>query len=374
MPSVSLIVPTVDGAAHLPTLLDSVAALDYPRRRLETIVVDNGSRDGSFELLRGRYPWVRVLPQDENLGFAEAVNVAARTSGAECIALANNDMRLHPGWLQELVRVYEDGTRCVAGVILDWDGERVQFADGIVNFHGAAAQVPFGERLEDVEIEDGRELPFACGGSMLIDRKLFLDLGGFDAAFFAYFEDVDLGWRLRLAGHDVRLAAGSRAFHRHHSTGSLIPLAERLRLYEANWLRTVLKNVGDQHLARVLGASLLLLDERARRTSGAESAARAAAARDVVRDLPRLRRQRRDVQARRKRSDSEIFARFGRPFFPALDDVGYLDAVASVVGSFDLEEVFPVGPRVEDERRLLVEAHRSMGGRVRRRIRQLRRR
>src|SRR5918912_2916473 len=114
-PSVALVIPSYEGSRCLPECLDSVAALDYPRNLLETIVVDNGSTDSTAELLATRYPWVRVLRQSENLGFAEAVNVGARASTAACLALANNDMRLDPAWLRELVAAYEpqEGYRCV---------------------------------------------------------------------------------------------------------------------------------------------------------------------------------------------------------------------------------------------------------------------
>lgn len=361
VPSVAIVVVNRDGAGHLPACLDSISALHYPRDSVETIVVDNASTDGSRQLLKGAYPWVRVLRQESNLGFAEAVNVAARSTAAQCLALANNDMRLDQGWLRGLVTGREEGVPCVAGVILDWDGARIQFADGIVNFHGAAAQVPFGELVEDVAIEDRRALPFACGGSMLVDRPLFLELGGFDSSFFAYFEDVDLGWRLRLAGHDIRLAAASRAFHRHHSTGSRIPLAKRLRLYEANWLRTLLKNAGDENLNRLLAAALLLVVERARRTGdSAEASARLTAIGDVVEDLPQLLERRRAVQERRRVADEEVFARFGRPFFPALDDLEYLDAVERVVTHFELDKLFPAGARIGDEREFLTIARRKL--------------
>ena len=72
-PSVALVVPSYNGARFLEECLDSVATLDYPKERLETIVVDNASTDGTLELLATRYPWVRVLPQRENTGFAAAI-------------------------------------------------------------------------------------------------------------------------------------------------------------------------------------------------------------------------------------------------------------------------------------------------------------
>jgi GT2 family glycosyltransferase len=362
LPSVALIVPSRNGAHHLTDCLDSVAALDYDRDRLEVIVVDNASTDGSRELLRTRYPRVRVLEQGENLGFAEAVNVAAAATNAECLALANNDMRLEPAWLRRLVASYapEAGYVCVGGVILDWEGTHVDFFDGFVNFHGAAAQDRFGQRLEDVRIEDGRELLFACGGSMLIGREVFRELGGFDPAFFAYFEDVDLGWRLWLAGHRVRLAAGARSLHRHHATGSTFPMYQRTLLFERNWLLMLLQNLEEANLERLLGPALLLLVERAVLETDSDRAdyepgapaeaaeepvprtslARLHAVTDVVADLERIRRRREEVQRTRRRADAEVLARFGRPFAPVREDATYLAAMARVTQEFGLDELF----------------------------------
>lgn len=361
-PSVAILIPSYDGAHHLVPCLDSVSELSY-EGEVETIIVDNGSSDGTPELVRERYPWARVLRLEKNHGFADAINRGAATTTAECLALLNNDMRVEPEWVTRLVDVYEpdEGCSCVAGLILDWEGKRVDFVDGIINFHGAAAQDRFRSPIEQVVIEDRRELPFACGGSMLINRERFLELGGFDPAYFAFFEDVDLGWRLWLSGDRVRLAAGARSYHRHHSTGSSFAFHERMCLFERNWLRTLIKNLDEANLGRVLSASLLLVAERARLDSGsnrddyapgklaegkAESVPRIALARlhaigDVVADLDNLFEARRAVQDRRVRSDAEIFRRFRRPFFPVREDQPYLEAMAKVTQAFRLDELFP---------------------------------
>jgi GT2 family glycosyltransferase len=356
-PTVTIVVPTYNGAGKLRACLDSVATLEYPRDRLETIVVDNGSTDGSRELLEQDYPRVHVLALPENVGFAAAVNVGARAAGSDLVATCNNDMRLDPAWLRELVRRYspESGVACVAGTILDWSGERVQFANGIVNFHGAAAQVPFDVPLAEVTVEDGRELPFACGGSMLIERKTFIDLGGFDEAFWSYFEDVDFGWRYRLTGGRIRLAGASLAYHRHHSTGATIPPAERRRIYERNWLFTLVKNVSDENLHRLLAAGLELADERARLTR-LQPAPQISAVREFCAGLPLALEKRRHVQRLRRIPDSEVLACFGRPFFPVLDDLAYLEAQARVIEAYRLDELFPGALR--DDLDLLAEQRR----------------
>jgi len=358
-----VIIANLNGKRHLQPCLDSIAALDYDRELIDVVVVDNASTDGSVEYVAERYPWVRVLPQETNLGFAEAVNVAAAASGSECIALMNNDMRVDSGWLTALLEAYApaDGYPCVAGLILDWEGERIDFAEGFVNFHGAAAQRRFHESVDLVEVEDGRELLFACGGSMLVGRELFLALGGFDSAFFAYFEDVDFGWRLWLAGYKVRLAARAVSFHRHHTTGATFPMYQRALIFERNWLLMLIKNVDEPHVWRLLSAALLLLNQRvvletgsrrspfdprprapARRAERPRVAlARIHAVADVVEDLDGVLERRKIVQALRRRPDSDLFRFFERPLAPVREDAPYLEAMVRVSQALGLVELFP---------------------------------
>jgi GT2 family glycosyltransferase len=364
LPSVTLVIPSHNGSCFLPECLDSVAQLDYPRELIETIVVDNGSTDGTEALLASTYPWVRVLRQAENLGFAEAVNVGARASTADCLALANNDMRLDSAWLRELVDAYEpeEDYRCVGGLIVNLDGERVDFAEGYVSFRGMAGQIGQGQLVRDLPLVDRREVLFACGGSLLlVDRELFLDLGGFDPTFFAYFEDVDFGWRLSLAGHKVRLAPRARSFHHRHGTGLMVPRHQRVVLQERNALLMLVKNVDEPDLYRLLAAAVCLVSERARLSSLTDprefefGVPVAGDRRDVpfkalahlygvagfVAGLEDALAKREQVQALRRRSNDEIFALFQRPFRPIYAEASYLEASATLARAFDIVGRFP---------------------------------
>jgi GT2 family glycosyltransferase len=361
-PSVAIVIPNWNGARHLPDCLNSLEALDYPRDLLEVIVVDNGSTDASLELLREHYPLVRVIAHSENVGFAAASNSGASATDAECVAFLNNDMRVDRLWLRELVGAYEPETGyvCVAGVILTWDGSQIDFVDGRINFHGAPSQEHLDLDLDESLIEDGRELPFPCGGSMLISRQVFLDVGAFDPAFFAYCEDVDLGWRLWVLGYKVRLAARSRCFHRRHGTGSTVPFYQRLVLYERNSLLSLVKNVSDENFAPLLTAALFLTIERtlvrgrsdrASYDVGAadgdelEELPRAALAglhgvSDILGDLEGVLDKRSEIQRQRKRSDAEVFALFRRPFAPVFKDERYLQASIQLRAVLGLDKLF----------------------------------
>ena len=360
--TVAVVIINLNGAEHLPACLDSLAAQDYPRELTQVIVVDNASTDGSRELLAERYPWVRVLPQESNLGFAPAVNVGVRAAErVECVAFLNNDMRVDPAWLTELVRAYDpdDGVVCVGGQILSWDGERLDFGEGVVNFYGMGNQLGFGRSLGSVDVRDRQELLFACGGAMLVKRDVYLDAGGFDDRFFAYFEDVDFGWRLWVLGFRVRLAATAKAYHRMHGTSSRFPEHQRMLLYERNALRCIIKNYDDPGLAQVLGPSLLLLVKRAMLRGGLdrtpyeiggdiepeETVSRVALAHlhavvDVVDGFDELWHARQVIQQARRRGDEEIVQKFGRPLQPVELHPDFVDAQQRVVRAFGLDRVF----------------------------------
>ncbi len=353
LPTCSLVIVAFNAAHHLAPCLNSLAALDYPSDRYEVIVVDNGSTDETLELLGESYSWVRVLPQGRNLGFAEANDVGAEASGFDCVAPVNADMHFPRDWLREMVRHYdpEGGVPCVSSLILDWDGSHVDFAGGLLNWAGHGNQVGYGRPVGTVHLEDGRELLFPCGGAMLIERELFLDVGGFDPSYFIYFEDVDLGWRLRLFGHRTVLAATARAYHRGHGTTSEFRTFQVKTLYERNALRTLIKNLGSPAIDRVLPGALLLLAKRAADAARHEgevprlSLAHLHAAGDLVAELDVLLERRRQVQARRVVADDEILPLFRRPFQPSpRDDDPYLKALVQVVHGLRLDRVFDRRP------------------------------
>lgn len=371
LPSVSIVVVNFNGRKHLEAFLPTVAALEYPSELLQVVVVDNGSDDGSFEWIQREHPTVDVHRSPTNVGFAQGVGLGAQFATGQFLALLNNDMKVEPDWLRHMVAKVdlEHGVSCVAGTILDWHGERVDFVDAALNFHGFGQQIGHQLPLDRVELVDGARLPFACGGAMLVHRGRFQQLGGFDPEFFAYFEDVDFGWRLRLSGDDVVLAANAIVQHRHHGTSGTMPEYQRLLLLERNALRMLYKNLGDDALGRVLSAALLLLGKRASIEAGIDrrsfnlgapalpdradvsrySLARIAAVADIVDDLDNLSELRRQVQTGRARSDREVFQAFQRPFEPlGSDDPDYVEAFGDVRRAFGLEQLFdrPTATRV----------------------------
>lgn len=400
LPTVTVVVLNYNGLKHLDTCFTSLLALDYPRDRLELMLVDNGSWDGSLDFIRERFPQVRLEETGANLGFARGNNYGAERATGEYVAFLNNDTRVEPDWLLELVRGMEAGQErgvvCTSSLMLDWEGKRIDFQAGALNFHGFGFQPSYGLPVEtalpgyfpgtttsrkpgsEAQRPQPQDLLFACGGAMLIRRDLFLHVGGFDPDYFAFFEDVDLGWRLWILGHRVALVPTAVTYHRHHGTAGSIPHHRVQVLYERNALYTIYKNYNDANLERILPAALLLLGQRVVRfmeLGGVDldeysfsqpavalsqagnplenvhrnAVASLLAADEFRANLEKCNARREWVQANRQRSDEELFALFGQPGRVHLlnheSDAPYSAAHHTLLHEFGIEQLWQDRPK-----------------------------
>jgi GT2 family glycosyltransferase len=266
---VAVLIPSWNGRGHLETCLGALAEQRDPGVAWEVWVLDNGSHDGTAEWLERTWlprsaPRVRLLRSDRNLGFAAGIDrLVQAAADADWVAFLNNDTRPRPEWLGELVAALAEAgpeAAAVSGCILDWDGERLDFGRGVVTFDGHAFQLDYRRPLAAARLPAaGEELPFACGGNLLVRRQAFLAVGGFDPAYFAYYEDVDLGWRLRASGHRLLAAPRAVVHHRSGATSELLGLYRRGFLFERNAFLTVYKNLDDELWPRLMPAVLLTL-------------------------------------------------------------------------------------------------------------------
>lgn len=201
-PQVSISVVNLNGKDYLGECLDSIKHLNYPSDKIEVIIVDNGSRDGSVEFINSNYPETRVIQNNKNMGFAFANNQAARAAKGEYVAFLNNDTRVDKDWLFELLRpIYRDKEVVASGSkVLSIDGKKLDFVGSMINFEGKGFQIDYGVPEDKDKYHLYSYLPFVNGGAMMVDCKVFLEAGGFDEDFFAYYEDVDFGWRLWVLG------------------------------------------------------------------------------------------------------------------------------------------------------------------------------
>jgi GT2 family glycosyltransferase len=357
LPTVSVLVLNLNGRAYLDACLASLEAQVYPGDRFEVVVVDNGSTDGSLEFVRAAHPRVRIVRFASNRGFCAPYNAAIRDCGSQFVALLNNDTRVAPDWLAELVSAAQrHSAAAVAAKILSWNGETIDFAGGVISFIGHSWQVDSGEPA--TRSYEERPLLAACAGSALFARTAFIDAGGFDEDFFAYFEDVDLGWRLNLSGERVVFAPAAVTYHRVHGTSSRWAFSQRLRLLERNALAMIYKNYEAATLQRVLPVAIGLLLLRATMRSGIDTltltlastpsqvvdthpylAAHLIALEDFCRQLPELRHKRQLVQNRRRCPDAALFELFGDPL--RLHETGglYEDVARALIREFGIDEM-----------------------------------
>lgn len=219
-PEVSIIIVNWNGKAFLEECLVSLAAQTY--RDFEVILVDNGSVDGSVDYLRAAFPWVHVIPLTENTGFAAANNTGYDYSSGHHIVTLNNDTTVDEKWLEELVRVAQSDKTVgmVASCICQYyDPERIDSLGVRICADGMSRGAFRLELLADVPLRDGDEIliPSACAA--LYTREMIDVTGFFDADFFAYCEDTDLGLRGRLAGFTALVAMNAVVYHKYSGTG-----------------------------------------------------------------------------------------------------------------------------------------------------------
>lgn len=268
---VSVAVLSWNGRHHLETCLEALSSQRDPGVEWEVLVLDNGSTDGTGAWLRARYPDGRLAPREAielrvlaspvNLGFCAGNNRLVAAASGDAVAFLNNDTRPSRGWLAALVRAVAGAPADVAaisGKIVDWDGERLDFGRGVMTFDGHAFQLDFRRPLRSARVPArGEELLFACGGNMLIRRASFLEAGGFDESYFAYLEDVDLGWRLWSGGERVIFEPEAVVHHRSNATSDLLGLYNRGFLFERNAFLTAYKNYERGLWEQVMPALLL---------------------------------------------------------------------------------------------------------------------
>lgn len=305
-PEASIVIVTWNGRQFLEPCLDAVAAQQGVEA--ETILVDNGSSDGTSAFVRERFPWVRLVALGENRGFAGGNNAGAREARGRFVVLLNNDTIADPGWLAALLRGREAGGphALASSRIVYMHNPRVidSAGDGLLRWGGAF------KRHHGADVEsaaESREVFGVCGAACVIPRTVFDELGGFDEDFFVSHEDVDLSYRARLLGYPCLYVAD--AVVRHHGSatlGRVSALAVFHGQRNLEWM--YFKNTPGSLLLRTLPGHLIYTAAAAVHFArqgrlGAFLRAKCAA----LAGLPRLLRKRAEVQRTRRVGGAAIW-------------------------------------------------------------------
>lgn len=224
-----------NGRQHLEQFLPSV--VKHTPASAQIIVADNGSTDDSVAFLREHYPTIDIISLPKNYGFAEGYNRALEQVDSEYFVLLNSDVEVTAGWLEPLVATLtNDSSVAAVAPKLRSYGYRDQFeyagaSGGFIDFLG----YPFcrGRILSTVEQDRGqydspREVFWASGAAFCCRADLFRILGGFDADFFAHMEEIDLCWRMQLAGYRIVVEPRSVVYH---LGGGTLPNESPQKLY-----------------------------------------------------------------------------------------------------------------------------------------------
>ncbi|WP_295692218.1 glycosyltransferase [Lapillicoccus sp.] len=379
---VSVVVVNYKGADDTITCLEGLASLDWPAADLELICIENESGDGSADRIRAALPGVTLIESGANLGFAGGCNLGARAAHGEFVAFLNNDARPDARWVAAAVEVFHADREvgAVASKVLDWDGRLVDFADASLTWWGGGYKRE-AEHVDDPEYDRPKDVLFGTGAAMFVRAAVYRDLGGFDERFFMFYEDVDFGWRLNALGHRFRFVPASLAYHRHHATMKKFGSYRESYLLERNAMLSMYKNYEDETLLRTLPAAFALSVRRSVARTGLDARMLDLQVRpggdeeeDVtvpkmaltgplaidyfVEQLPSLMPDRRDIQARRRRSDLDLFPLFRQAIEPAYPFPSYLAAHQDLLEAFGIEEVF------SRRRRVAVVTGEPLGGKM----------
>ena len=344
-PRIVAVLVTHDGAERVRRTVAAVAA--QTRSGIDVIGVDNASTDGTGTVLTELLGPERVVLCDQDLGFPAAVDVAldaldaqdARLGRApaddDLLLLLHDDIELERDAVERLVGALEDDPRvAIVGPKLRWadDPTRLQSVGATIDLTGRVDDGIDPGELDQGQRDGDRAVLFVPTAGMLVRRRVFDELGRFDARGHAFREDLDLCWRAAIAGHDVEVVPEAVARHaalasEHRRGGRVAELGPRY-LAERNTLAALLKNYGPERLLIVLPLALVV---GVAKVAGFLLTRRISDARETVAawgwNLANLRgtlRLRRRVQRMRRRSDTELSPLFGR-VTPRLR--AYLEAV-----------------------------------------------
>jgi GT2 family glycosyltransferase len=302
-PTLSVLIVAWNSRAQLertlPGLLPELGEGD------ELIVVDNDSSDGTADAVRSLAPGARIIQTGRNEGFAGACNVGARESGGDLLVILNPDAAPRQGFGEGIRRPWteERGWSAWQALVAECDGTRINSAGNPIHFTGIAWAGRQGEPIEAAG--EAATVASLSGACLAIPRATWEEVGGFSDRFFLYHEDVDLSLRLRLCGGALGIEPAAVVDHDYEFVAD----GQKWRWLERNRWASLIRVYPAALLALI--APALLATELALipvSIAGGWGRQKLAATLDVIRWMPRLLRERRQIQATRSVSAAEFAA------------------------------------------------------------------
>lgn len=220
LPSIVIVILNYNGRDFLKQFLPSVISSTYSNKKI--VIADNASNDDSIKWLTENYPEIEIIINNKNDGFAGGYNWALKQIEADYYVLLNSDVSVSPNWIEPIVQLMESDETigaCQPKILSWYKPDCFEYA-GACGGYLDVLGYPFSRgRVFDVcEKDEGQynsvqKIFWATGAAMFVRSKVFHELNGFDASFFAHMEEIDLCWRMQLAGYAIYVQPLSVVYH-----------------------------------------------------------------------------------------------------------------------------------------------------------------
>ena len=217
-PMVSVVIPNWNGRHFLEECLESLKNQTF--KNFETILVDNGSADGSVEFVEQRYPFIRIIRNERNLGFTGGNNEGIRLARGKYIVLLNNDTTAEPAWLEELTKAIGSDRQVgmwASKVYSYYERDRIEAVGELLYWDGLNRARGQYEK-DRGQYEKIEEILFPPGCGCMYFKKVLDEIGLFDEDFFAYGDDAEIGIRARMAGWRCLYVPRAIIYHKNSGT------------------------------------------------------------------------------------------------------------------------------------------------------------
>lgn len=238
----TIIIPNFNGKTLIEECLNSLKKQTF--KDFETLVVDNHSDDGSQELIKNKFPNVKIIELDKNHGFAKAINYGVKNSSTKYVVFLNNDTFVDKDWLKYLIEEIEKRPKVASVNSKIMNYFEKQKIDGIgisLNEVGQAISIGWGEK-DSGQYENPFYIFGATGGASIFRREIFVKVGMFDENYFMYSEEVDWAFRAQFLGYKSLYCPKAIVYHKHKSTSRKKP--QNLEYWQfKNMTQTIIKDM-----------------------------------------------------------------------------------------------------------------------------------